>query len=37
MQNNNSKPKTELKTRAYIYALSIIKFLDTLNKKDFKF
>jgi len=35
MQNDSLKPKTELKRRAYIYALSIIKFIDTLNKKDF--
>lgn len=35
MQTNNSKPKVELKQRAYFYALDIIKFIDTLDKKDF--
>jgi four helix bundle protein len=35
MQNNSPKPKTELKKRAYLYALEIIKFLDELDKKDF--
>lgn len=35
MQNNNSKSKTELKSRAYYYALAIIKFLETLNRQDF--
>lgn len=35
MQNNNSKFKIDLKKRAYIYALEIIKFIDTLDKKDF--
>ena len=35
MQNNNPKPKIELKKRAYLYALSIIKFLDRLDKTDF--
>lgn len=35
MQNNNAKSKIDLKQRAYIYALRIIKFIDTLNKKDF--
>ena len=35
MQNNNSKPKIDVKYRAYIYALAIIKFIDTLDKKDF--
>lgn len=35
MQNNNSKPKIELKKRVYLYALSIIKFIDNLNKNDF--
>jgi len=29
----NSKP--ELKNRAYFYALEIIKFIDSLEKKDF--
>jgi len=35
MQNNNSKSKTDLKYRSYIYALQIIRFLDTLNKNDY--
>lgn len=35
MQNNNSKLKTDLKKRAYLYALEIIKFIDGLEKKDF--
>lgn len=35
MQNNSAKPKTELKKRAYYYALDIIKFIDSLDKKDF--
>lgn len=34
MQNNNSKPKTELKTRAYFYAVDVINFIDGLDKKD---
>ncbi len=35
MQNNSSKPKIDLKTRAYLYALDVIKFIDSLDKKDF--
>lgn len=35
MQNNNGKNKINLKTRAYDYALEIIRFLDVLDKKDF--
>ncbi len=35
MQNNNSKFKIDLKKRAYLYALDIIKFIDSLDKKDF--
>lgn len=35
MQNNNLKPKTELKFRAYSYALDVINFIDALDKKDF--
>ncbi len=35
MQSNNAKAKPELKQRAYIYALDIIQFIDTLDKKDF--
>ena len=34
MQNNNPKPKVELKKRAYLYALSVIKLIDRLDKKD---
>lgn len=35
MQNNSSKVKVNLNQRAYLYALSIIKFIDVLDKKDF--
>lgn len=35
MQNNNLKPKIELKRRAYLYAIAVIKFIDTLDKQDF--
>ena len=35
MQNHNEKPKTELKYRAYVFALSIIRFIDSLDKKDY--
>ena len=35
MQNNNSKPKIELKRRVYLYAIAIIKFIDRLEKRDF--
>lgn len=35
VQNINSKPKTELKHRAYLYALGVIRFMDSLDKKDF--
>lgn len=35
MQNNKEKPKIELKKRAYIYALDIIEFIDSLDKRDF--
>lgn len=34
MQNYSEKPKVELKQRAYIYALKIIKFIDALNMKN---
>lgn len=30
MQNQNSKPKIELKNRAYQYSIRIIEFIDTL-------
>ncbi len=33
-QMNNEQPKMELKKRAYVYALKIIKFIDALNMKD---
>ncbi len=35
MQNYNSKVKIEIKQRAYLYALEVIKFIDQLNKNDF--
>lgn len=35
MQNNNLKFKMDLKKRAYIYALSVIRFIDILDKRDF--
>ena len=35
MQNNNTKIKVDLKKRAYIYALGVIRFIDVLDKKDF--
>ena len=34
MQNNSVKPKGDLKHRAYAYALAVIKFIDTLDKRD---
>jgi hypothetical protein len=34
MQNCNSKFKIEIKKRAFLYALEIIKFIDQLNKHD---
>lgn len=34
MQNYNSKPKTELKHRAYLFALNIISFIDSVRKGD---
>ena len=34
MQNNNLKLKIDLKKRAYVYALDLIKFIDTLSKND---
>lgn len=33
MQNKERKEK-DIKTRSYIYALDIIKFLDNIDKKD---
>jgi len=35
MQNNNSKPKTDLRQRAYCYAVDMIRFIDGLEQKDF--
>lgn len=35
MQNNSEKIKNDLKKRAYLFALDIIKFIDGLNRKDF--
>lgn len=35
MQNSNSKLKIDLKQRAYLYALDVIEFVDSLNKNDF--
>lgn len=35
MQNNSVKAKTNLKTRAYFYALQVMKLIDSLDKKDF--
>lgn len=32
MQNQNAKPKTELKYRAYQYSIDMIKFIDSLSK-----
>lgn len=32
MQNQNSKPKTELKYRAYQYSIKVIEFLDTIPR-----
>jgi len=34
VQEYNIKSQTDIKKRAYLYALNIIKFLDTLNKTD---
>jgi four helix bundle protein len=34
MQNNNTKLKTDLKYRSYVYALDIMKLIDSLNRKD---
>jgi len=35
MQSNTIKPKINLKQRAYLYALDVIKFINDLDKKDF--
>ena len=34
MKINNEKSKIELKKRAYLYALDIINFIDSLDQKD---
>ncbi len=34
MKNYNAKSKIDIKKRAYLYALNIIKFLDQLAKND---
>ena len=33
MQNHNSKPKNDLRTRCHNYSMTIIKFLETLPEK----
>ena len=33
VQNHNSKPKNDLRTRCYNYSMTIIKFLETLPEK----
>lgn len=35
MKNYNSKSKIDIKKRAYLYALKVIKLLDQLAKDDF--
>jgi len=35
MKNDNSKLKNDIRKRAYVYALDIIKLLDQLPKNDF--
>lgn len=35
MENNSAKFKTDFKKRAYVYALDMIKLVDSLDKKDF--
>jgi len=35
MQSNTIKSKINLKQRAYLYALDVIKFINDLDKKDF--
>jgi len=34
MQKYNSKLKVDIRKRAYLYALDIIKFIDQLTKND---
>jgi len=35
MKNDNSKFKINLKKRTYLYALNIVRLIDSLDKKDF--
>ena len=35
MQNYNSKFKIDIYKRVYLYAISLIRFIDGLDKKDF--
>ena len=35
MQNHNSKVKTDLKKRVYLFSLSVISLIDTLDRRDF--
>jgi four helix bundle protein len=35
MLETNVKIKTDLKTRSYKFAVNLVKFIDTLDKKDF--
>lgn len=35
MQNDNEKKKIDTKKRAYLFALSVIKFIADLDRKDF--
>lgn len=35
MQNNNPKLRTDVKKRAYLFALGVIQFADTLDRRDF--
>jgi len=34
MQNNNEKPRADLKKRTYLYAINMIKFIDGLDKVE---
>ncbi|MEK9195061.1 MAG: four helix bundle protein [Patescibacteria group bacterium] len=34
MQNNSQKFKTDIRVRSYQFALTVIKFIDELNKND---
>ncbi|MDP3997310.1 MAG: four helix bundle protein [Candidatus Andersenbacteria bacterium] len=35
MQNNNAKVKTDLRKRAYLYALAILRLTDQTRNKDY--